>query len=73
MPEREYANLGASGFGVSTSRGAESSTAVDNSVYNYNLSVNVDGTNATPEQIANVVMRKIQSVGSQRLRGQVVR
>jgi hypothetical protein len=73
MPERDYADLGSSGISFSTSSGAESSTAVDNSVYNYNLSVNVGGTNATPEQIANVVMRKIQSVGSQRLRGQVVR
>jgi TP901 family phage tail tape measure protein len=73
MPERDYADLGSSGISFSTSGGPESSTAVDNSVYNYNLSVNVGGTNATPEQIANVVMRKIQSVGSQRLRGQVVR
>jgi hypothetical protein len=73
MPERNYPGPGSSGFGLSTSSTAESSTAVDNSVYNYNLSVNVGGTNATPEQIANVVMRKIQSVGSQRLRGQVVR
>jgi TP901 family phage tail tape measure protein len=53
---------------------SESPTQVDNSVYNnYNLSVNVEGTNASPEQIANVVIRKLQNVGSQRVRGQVVR
>jgi TP901 family phage tail tape measure protein len=52
---------------------AEISAPVDNSVYNYSLSVNVAGTNATPDQIANVVMRKLQGVESQRVRGQVVR
>jgi TP901 family phage tail tape measure protein len=52
---------------------AEIGAPVDNSVYNYSLSVNVAGTNATPDQIANVVMRKLQGVESQRVRGQVVR
>jgi hypothetical protein len=52
---------------------SELSTQVDNSVYNYNLSVNVEGTDVSPDQIANVVMRKLQDFGSQRVRGQVVR
>jgi hypothetical protein len=32
----------------------------------------VEGTDASPDQIANVVMRKLQDFGSQRVRGQVV-
>jgi TP901 family phage tail tape measure protein len=73
MPEREYANLGASGFGVSTSSGVESSTAIDNSVYNYSLSVNVEGTDASPNDIANVVINKIKNMQSQQVRRQVLR
>jgi hypothetical protein len=37
------------------------------------LSVNVEGTNASPDQIANVVMRKLQGIDSQRVRRQVIR
>jgi TP901 family phage tail tape measure protein len=73
MPGKNYSNLGTSGISYATSGPTESSTAIDNSVYNYSLNVNVEGTNATPDQIANVVMRKLQTVGSQRVRGQVVR
>jgi len=62
------------GGGISSNANiAESNTQVDNSVYNYNLSVNVEGTDVSPDQIANVVMRKLQNFGSQRVRGQVIR
>jgi TP901 family phage tail tape measure protein len=54
-------------------RQENSSPNLDNSVYNYSLSVNVEGTNSTPDQIANVVMRKLQGIESQRVRGQVIR
>ena len=70
---RTYASENIGGGLYANTSTAESSTQVDNSVYNYNLSVNVEGTDASPDQIANVVMRKLQSVGSQRVRGQVVR
>jgi hypothetical protein len=50
-----------------------SQAANNNSVYNYSLSVNVSGTNASANDIANVVMNKIKAIDSQQLRSQVVR
>jgi TP901 family phage tail tape measure protein len=73
MPEKAYAPVGGSMPLNSQLNTASSLTAQDNSVYNYSLSVNVDGTNASPDQIANVVMKKLQSIDSQRVRRQVIR
>jgi len=42
-------------------------------VYNYSLSVNVEGSNASANDIANVVMNKIRTMGSQQVRKQVLR
>jgi hypothetical protein len=70
---RDYTSANVGGGVFTGSDVAESNTQVDNSVYNYSLSVNVEGTNASPDQIANVVMRKLQDFGSQRVRGQVLR
>jgi hypothetical protein len=70
---RDYASANIGGGIYSSSDVPQSNTQVDNSVYNYSLSVNVEGTDASPDQIANVVMRKLQDFGSQRVRGQVVR
>jgi hypothetical protein len=70
---RDYASASVGGGVYPSSDVAQSNTQVDNSVYNYSLSVNVEGTDASPDQIANVVMRKLQDFGSQRVRGQVVR
>ena len=70
---RTYPSSNIGGGLYSNNNVAEIGAPVDNSVYNYSLSVNVAGTNATPDQIANVVMRKLQGVESQRVRGQVVR
>jgi hypothetical protein len=47
-------------------------TQLDNPVYNYNLSVNVNGSNANADEIANNVMSKIKRLDSQRLRKQMV-
>jgi TP901 family phage tail tape measure protein len=44
-----------------------------NSVYNYSLSVNVNGSNVDANTIANTVMTKIQQIDSQRVRRQVAR
>jgi hypothetical protein len=46
---------------------------VDNSVYNYNLSVSVEGSSSSADQIANVVIGKLRNIQSQQVRGQVVR
>jgi hypothetical protein len=73
MPEKAYAPVGGSMPLNSQLNNASSLTSQDNSVYNYSLSVNVDGTNASPDQIANVVMKKLQGIDSQRVRRQVIR
>jgi TP901 family phage tail tape measure protein len=70
---RTYPSANIGGGLYSNNNVTEIGAPIDNSVYNYNLSVNVAGTNATPDQIANVVMRRLQGVESQRVRGQVVR
>jgi TP901 family phage tail tape measure protein len=70
---RTYPSANIGGGLYSNNNVAEIGAPIDNSVYNYSLSVNVAGTNATPDQIANVVMRKLQGVELQRVRGQVVR
>jgi TP901 family phage tail tape measure protein len=73
MPQRTYAQQGPSGISYSTSGKSESPTSVDNSVYNYNLSVSVEGSNLSANDVANQVMNKIKQVDAQRMRNQVVR
>jgi hypothetical protein len=72
-PQRNYAPQGPSGIKYSTPKNAESPSSVDNSVYNYNLSVNVEGSNLSANDVANQVMNKIKQVDAQRMRNQVVR
>ena len=73
MPERKYVdNIGTAGV-YPTSSYMPSVTAEDNSVYNYSLSVNVEGSNASANDIANVVMNKIKTIESQQVRKQVLR
>jgi TP901 family phage tail tape measure protein len=73
IPSRNYSELGGSAGIYSSSNTASSLTSNDNSVYNYSLSVNVDGTNASANDIANVVMGKIKNIQSQQVRRQGVR
>jgi hypothetical protein len=73
MPSRGYADVGGNVGIYSSSNNSPSLTALDNSVYNYSLSVNVEGTNASANDIANVVMNKIKTIDSQQLRRQVLR
>jgi hypothetical protein len=73
MPARDYADVGGNMGVYSTSNSSPSLTALDNSVYNYSLSVNVEGTNASANDIANVVMNKIKTIDSQQVRRQVLR
>jgi hypothetical protein len=47
-------------------------TQMDNPVYNYSLSVNVNGSNVNADDIASTVIDKIKRIDSQRLRRQVV-
>jgi hypothetical protein len=73
MPERNYADLGSSGGIYEPASPEVSSPSTNNSVYNYNLSVNVEGTDASANDIANEVMSKIKSIQSQQVRKQVLR
>jgi hypothetical protein len=71
-PQRTYQE-GPSGIKYSSARSSESLSSVDNSVYNYNLSVNVEGSNLSANDVANQVMNKIKQVDAQRMRNQVIR
>jgi hypothetical protein len=71
-PQRTYQE-GPSGIKYSSPRSSESLSSVDNSVYNYNLSVNVEGSNLSANDVANQVMNKIKQVDAQRMRNQVIR
>jgi TP901 family phage tail tape measure protein len=74
MPARDYADVGGNMGVYSKSNNSPSQTSLDNSVYNnYSLSVNVEGTNASANDIANVVMNKIKTIDSQQVRRQVLR
>ena len=73
MPSRSYAGADSPGGIYPTSNISPSLTAQDNSVYNYSLSVNVEGTNTNANDIANVVMNRIKNIQSQQVRGQVLR
>jgi len=73
LPEKNYSPVGGA-TPINKQPGNESSSAApSNSVYNYNLSVNVSGTNASANDIANVVMNKIKMIDSQQVRKQVLR
>jgi hypothetical protein len=54
--------------GAENMRAINNGTAIGESVYNYNLSVNVK-SDANPDDIARVVMAQIRGIDSQRVRG----
>jgi hypothetical protein len=70
IPTKNFSPTGDSGS-VFTAQ-ANTSAQLDSSVYNYNLSVNVSGSNANADDIANNVISKIKRMDSQRLRKQVI-
>jgi hypothetical protein len=56
-------------LGVGAMNNINNGKASSNSVYNYSLSVNVDGTSANANDIARAVMSEIKKVDQQRIRG----
>ena len=56
-------------LGVNALNNINNGKSMSNSVYNYSLSVNVDGTTANANDIARVVMSEIKKVDQQRIRG----
>ena len=54
--------------GVDNMKAINSGSSIGDSVYNYNLSVNVK-SDANPDQIAQAVMTQIRNIDSQRIRG----
>ena len=55
-------------FGVGNMKALNSGSAIGDSVYNYNLNLNVK-SDANPDEIARAVMVQIKSVDAQRIRG----
>ena len=57
---------------ISPSNVSNSSSVNNNSssVYNYNVGINVSGSNLNPQDIARAVMTQIKGVDSQRIRTQ---
>jgi hypothetical protein len=56
------------GAGNLSNMNSGSSTSVGDSVYNYSINVSA-GSNASPDEIARVVMAQIKGNDSQRIRG----
>jgi hypothetical protein len=59
--------FGVDNFGTDKLKAINSGTYSGDSVYNYNLSVNVK-SDANPDDIARVVMSQIRQIDSQRIR-----
>jgi hypothetical protein len=57
-------------YGVNNLSKINSGVSPDSSVYNYSLSVNVNGNNLNADDIASTVMQKIKHIDGQRIRGQ---
>jgi hypothetical protein len=74
LNESKYPSMIGNRIGSQTPINNISKSVSDNStaVYNYNLGFNINGSNANPKDIANVVMREIKNVDLQRVRGQRV-
>jgi hypothetical protein len=70
LPTKDYSPAGDQGSVFKSQ--ANTSAQMDNSVYNYSLSVNVNGSNVNANDIASTVIEKIKKIDSQRLRRQVV-
>jgi TP901 family phage tail tape measure protein len=70
LPTKDYSPAGNQGSVFKSQ--ANTSAQMDNSVYNYSLSVNVNGSNVNANDIASTVIEKIKKIDSQRLRRQVV-
>lgn len=56
-------------LGVGALNNINNGRSLSNSVYNYSLSVNVDGTSANANDIARSVMSEIKKIDQQRIRG----
>jgi hypothetical protein len=56
-------------LGVGALNNINTGKSLSNSVYNYSLSVNVDGTSANANDIARSVMSEIKKIDQQRIRG----
>lgn len=74
MNKATYPNMSRIGSDSAASTTAHLSNVVtDNSqtAYNYSLSVNMNGSNANPNDVANAVLVKIRQMENQRAKGQV--
>lgn len=56
-------------FGLNNLKSINNGTYSGNPVYNYDLSVNMSGTNLSADDVAQTVISKIKQIDSQRIRG----
>jgi TP901 family phage tail tape measure protein len=56
-------------LGIGTMNSINNGNMPSSPVYNYSLSVNVEGSNSSPDDIARTVMSEIKRIDSQRVRG----
>jgi hypothetical protein len=59
-------------YGVDKLKAINSQAYDDSAVYNYNLSVNMNGSDLDANDVATVVLQKIKQLDSQRIRRQQV-
>jgi hypothetical protein len=60
---------GVKNFGVDGLKAINSGTYNGDSVYNYNLSVNMSGSNLDANDVADTVIAKIRQIDSKKIRG----
>jgi hypothetical protein len=71
MNSATYPSMKNLGSSVSTNSNIMTSSTDNSQVaYNYNLSVNMNGTTADPNDVANAVLIKIRQLENQRVKGQ---
>ena len=71
MNKSTYPSMKNLGSSVSTNSNIMTSSTDNSQVaYNYNLSVNMNGTTADPNDVANAVLIKIRQLENQRVKGQ---
>jgi LysM repeat protein len=63
---------GVENFGVQNLNNINNGTPTGNDVYNYNLSLSVNGSDMDADDVANTVIKKIKQLEGQRIRRQVV-
>jgi hypothetical protein len=68
--ESKYPGMGMNSTAVKGSNVSVNSSNNSTNMYNYNLGINVNGSNMSPQELAGAVVTEIKRVDAQRIRGQ---